>query len=152
MPHQTYQNLTPQDLSNMTLEHLRRHWSDAWKLNPHKYISRRLLMNSLLYKIREVNGQGLSHDQQQKLDQLVKSYKRSRTDGSKRQVQIKAGTQLIREWNEQRHVVTVMNAGFEYREKVYSSLSAIASEIAGTRWNGWVFFGVKNPFGKRGEA
>jgi hypothetical protein len=28
--------------------------------------------------------------------------------------------------------------------RAYKSLSAIARAITGTRWNGWVFFGLKN--------
>ena len=33
---------------------------------------------------------------------------------------------------------------FEYDGRPYQSLSAIARHITGTRWNGWVFFGLKN--------
>lgn len=32
---------------------------------------------------------------------------------------------------------------FEYKGKIYKSLSAIATEIAGTRWNGYTFFKLK---------
>jgi hypothetical protein len=32
---------------------------------------------------------------------------------------------------------------FSYNNKVYTSLSAIASEISGTRWNGYAFFHLK---------
>ena len=44
--------------------------------------------------------------------------------------------------------VTVCAEGFEYVGRRYKSLSAIATEIAGTRWNGFLFFGLK----KRGES
>ena len=53
------------------------------------------------------------------------------------------GTQLIRTWQGQSHQVAVLAKGFEYQNKVYRSLSAIAREITGTSWNGRVFFGVK---------
>jgi hypothetical protein len=55
-----------------------------------------------------------------------------------------AGTQLIREWQGVEHRVKVCDDGFEYEGMPYKSLSAIARRIAGTRWNGWVFFGLKN--------
>lgn len=55
-----------------------------------------------------------------------------------------AGTRLIREWQGVEHVVTVTNDGFEWQGQPYKSLSAIARAITGTRWNGWVFFGLKN--------
>ncbi len=145
MQQQNYLDLSLQHLPNMTTQQLREHWSYAWKLKPPKCISRRMLLTSLRYKLREVRGEGLSHEQQAKLDQLVRAYKRSQSDGTKRQMQIKSGTQLIRQWNGKRHTVTVKNGFFEYDAKIYKSLSAVASEIAGTRWNGWVFFGVKRP-------
>jgi len=34
---------------------------------------------------------------------------------------------------------------FEYQGRPYKSLSAIAREITGVAWNGWVFFGLKEP-------
>jgi len=34
--------------------------------------------------------------------------------------------------------------GFEWQGRPYKSLSAIARTITGTRWNGWVFFGLKH--------
>lgn len=32
---------------------------------------------------------------------------------------------------------------FEYEGRPYKSLSAIARAITGTRWNGWLFFGLR---------
>ncbi|MEE4539084.1 MAG: DUF2924 domain-containing protein, partial [Erythrobacter sp.] len=55
-----------------------------------------------------------------------------------------AGTRLIREWQGVEHVVTVAADGFEWQGRPYKSLSAIARAITGTRWNGLVFFGLKN--------
>ena len=39
-------------------------------------------------------------------------------------------------------VVKVLDEGFEYQERLYSSLSSIARQITGTRWNGFAFFGL----------
>jgi hypothetical protein len=38
--------------------------------------------------------------------------------------------------------VKVLEQGFEYDSRRYRSLSAIAREITGTRWNGLLFFGL----------
>jgi hypothetical protein len=54
-----------------------------------------------------------------------------------------AGTRLIREHQGVEHVVTVTRDGHEYQGRPYQSLSAIARAITGTRWNGWVFFGLR---------
>jgi hypothetical protein len=45
-------------------------------------------------------------------------------------------------------VVTVRPDDFEYEGRPYRSLSAIARHITGTRWNGWVFFGLRQPGGR----
>jgi hypothetical protein len=52
------------------------------------------------------------------------------------------GTLLTREYKGKVHVVKVLGDGFEYDGRKYKSLSKIATEIAGTRWNGFVFFGL----------
>lgn len=55
-----------------------------------------------------------------------------------------AGTRLIREWQGVEQTITVLNDGYEWQGRPYRSLSAIARAITNTRWNGWVFFGLKN--------
>jgi len=52
------------------------------------------------------------------------------------------GTLLTREYKGGVHVVKVLADAFEYDGRQYKSLSKIASEIAGTRWNGYTFFGL----------
>jgi hypothetical protein len=54
----------------------------------------------------------------------------------------KAGTLLTREFKGRVHVVKVLDEGFDYEGRRYKSLSKIATEIAGTRWNGYSFFGL----------
>jgi Protein of unknown function (DUF2924) len=54
-----------------------------------------------------------------------------------------SGTKLIREWQGIEHCVTVRADDFEYLGRPYKSLSSVAHEITGTKWNGWVFFGLK---------
>ena len=55
----------------------------------------------------------------------------------------------LREWQGVDYIVTVTTDGFEWQGRPYKSLSAIARAITGTRWNGWVFFGLKNHRGRR---
>lgn len=55
---------------------------------------------------------------------------------------------LLREWQGVEQIVTVTADGFEWQGRPYKSLSAIARAITGTRWNGWVFFGLKNHRGR----
>ena len=55
------------------------------------------------------------------------------------------GTLLTREWKGRTIVVEVSAKGFRYENRQYSSLSAIAVAITGTRWNGVAFFGLTRP-------
>jgi len=47
-------------------------------------------------------------------------------------------------WKGKKYEVVVLGDDkFEMSGEVYSSLSAVARAITGTRWNGKLFFGVK---------
>ncbi len=52
------------------------------------------------------------------------------------------GTLLAREYKGQDIVVKALDTGFEYDGRRYKSLSAIAKEVTGTKWNGFLFFGI----------
>ena len=54
-----------------------------------------------------------------------------------------AGTQLIKRYKDETLTVTVLEDGYQYEERVYKSLSAIARLVTGTQWNGYVFFGLR---------
>ena len=60
-----------------------------------------------------------------------------------------ASTMLNRNWKGRNSLVEVLPKGFRYDTRHYSSLSAIAVEITGTRWNGMAFFGLTCSAGKR---
>ena len=53
-----------------------------------------------------------------------------------------AGTQLIKRYKDQTLTVTVLENGYHYEERLYKSLSAIARQVTGTQWNGYLFFGL----------
>ena len=55
------------------------------------------------------------------------------------------GALLTREWKGRTIVVEVLAKGFRYENRSYSSLSAIATALTGTRWNGLAFFGLTSP-------
>jgi hypothetical protein len=59
------------------------------------------------------------------------------------------GTLLSRDFGGGTITVKVLLEGFEHQGRCYRSLSAIACEVTGTRWNGLAFFGLT---GKRSSA
>jgi hypothetical protein len=52
------------------------------------------------------------------------------------------GTYLEREYKGRRVIVKVLVDGFEFDGEIYRSLSAIAREAKGTKWNGFLFFNL----------
>ncbi len=52
------------------------------------------------------------------------------------------GSVLIKEHSGKTILVRVLYTGFEYDGRRFASLSAIAKEITGTKWNGFLFFGL----------
>jgi hypothetical protein len=54
-----------------------------------------------------------------------------------------AGSRLVRVWRNHTHQVEVLADGYLHEGQRYTSLSAIAFAITGTRWSGPVFFGLK---------
>jgi hypothetical protein len=59
-------------------------------------------------------------------------------------IRLKAGAQLVREWNDKLERVTVLETGFSWNGKTYRSLSQIAKAMTGTSWNGHRFFGLRS--------
>lgn len=52
------------------------------------------------------------------------------------------GGVIVKQFKGKTLVVKVLADGFEFRDRRYKSLSAIALDLTGTKWNGFVFFGV----------
>jgi hypothetical protein len=60
------------------------------------------------------------------------------------------GSIIVKDHRGKTIMVRVLDAGFEYDERRFDSLSAIAKDITGTKWNGFLFF-VLAKEGKRGR-
>ena len=58
------------------------------------------------------------------------------------------------DWSEERNIVVkVLDSGLEYQGRQYKSLSSIAREITGTKWNGFLFFGIiKSTAARRNDS
>jgi hypothetical protein len=63
--------------------------------------------------------------------------------------ELSPGTVLTREWGGQHHRVMVLDGGFVWEGRPYSSLTEIAKAITGAKWNGPRFFGLR---GKKHEV
>lgn len=120
-------------------------WRELFASEPPPF-NRQYLVTRLAYRIQELAYGGLKPETVRRLEKLGEDLdggnpikRRIRTD-----IKPITGTRLLREWQGVEHVVTVTADGFEWQGRPYQSLSSIARAITGSRWNGWVFFGLKN--------
>lgn len=58
-----------------------------------------------------------------------------------------SGAVLVKHWRGKRLEVKIMDAGFEYNNQHYKSLSRLAREIAGYAVSGPIFFGLRTAKG-----
>lgn len=62
------------------------------------------------------------------------------------------GARLTRNWKGRTIEVVVEERGFRWNGKLYRSLSAAATAIAGSKWNGPRFFGLREGAASDGQA
>jgi hypothetical protein len=126
-------------LSKLSLNELRQMWAKAWQKESAERLGRTLLETSLTFKI----SNNLTPELQSRLDHLIKTYKRNPKYFDERCNALRPGMQLMRSWKGKKHTVLVKTDGFDFQGRLYTSLSQIANDITGTRWNGHLFFDLK---------
>jgi hypothetical protein len=131
-------------LKCMPLAGLKARWRELFGTEPPPY-NRRFLESRLTYRVQELAYGGLKPETLERLAALAEQVD-GRPTRRTRAAQDRpiAGTRLVREWKGVEHTVTVRDDGFEYQGRPYKTLSSVARLITGTRWNGWIFFGLKN--------
>ncbi len=125
---------------SLGIDALRQRWRLMFGAAAPKGLTKDVIGRVIAYRIQEEALGGLDRETVKLLDRLA----RGRTpDGLIRR--LKAGTVLVREYQGERHTVTVVPGGFSWQDSTYSSLSAIARAMTGTAWNGPRFFGLRVP-------
>ena len=120
-------------IENMSLQELRAVWSARWGLAP-RLRSVDLLRRLIAWRLQaEVFGD---------LDAGTKIL--LRRTAIPQPTGLPPGSRLTREYRGQLHHVEVGEHAYTYQGTAYASLSAIARQITGTRWNGPKFFGLRN--------
>jgi hypothetical protein len=135
-------------LQTMKLPELQEKWRDLYGTEPPNFKST-FLKKRLAYRIQELFYGGLSEDAKSRLavfagnDSMANIIRqKGENESSTSRRKILPGTRFFREWNDERYEVVALEKGFEYNGKKFRSLSAVAQEITGTKWNGRLFFGV----------
>src|SRR5438094_5285936 len=122
-------------LRSLAFEALRRRWVVVFGRTPPASLSKHMLGRMIAGHMQEQAFGGLDRESLSFLDGLA------RDCGSPRR-RLKPGTVLVRDYQGQRHTVTVAPDGFDWQGTTYASLSAIARAITGTAWSGPRFFAL----------
>jgi hypothetical protein len=142
-------------LRGLGVQGLRARWRTSFRQDPSTHVARHLLFAMLAYRLQaETMGdfdaatvRFFKHvdlvPSKQAAIPLTQAFEQRTRD-------LSPGTMLTREWSGQHHRVTVLDQGFVWEGRTYSSLSKIAKAITGTKWNGPRFFGLRDK--KRAEV
>lgn len=123
-------------------------WVKRFKCEPPKGIKRGLLERAAAYQLQSRAGRGLKPQTLKALLAIAEGREPAKvqssgsTSPSPSISKLNSGSKLMREWHGRNYQVNVTDHGFEWDGKSYTSLSAIACAITGTKWSGPRFFGV----------
>jgi DUF2924 family protein len=123
-------------IRSLGLDVLRGRWRAEFGRKPPSGLSKDMLGRMIAWQIQERAFGGLDREALAFLDSLARQSGRARRH-------LKPGTVLLREYQGQRHTVTVAREGFDWQGTTYRSLSAIARAITGTAWSGPRFFALQ---------
>jgi hypothetical protein len=135
-------------LSDLGTSELRVRWRMILRRQAPSHLPRHLLIRILAYRLQadvlgDLDGECLRLLERTVLPDAAGQKPIASRPGSARTT-VPKGAILSREWNGRMHRVAVLADGFAWNGKTYASLSRIALEITGTRWNGPRFFGLRN--------
>lgn len=143
------------ELEALERAELGKRWASALNRPPPKSASRIFLLRALSYELQSQRAPCLSKADQKALRNALRNQgsgstrsmcstdAASKPPRSKPRIALVPGSRLVREWNGRPYTVSVIEEGFVYKDKVWSSLSAIAKDITGAHWSGPRFFGLK---------
>ena len=142
--------MTPDELSaainaleTMNSAHLRIEWHRVYGMLPNKGLGPSLMRRGIAYRLQEQVHGGLSPATVRTLARLAEQLNKSGDLDVERQLSLRTGTRLVREWHGRTCHVTVLESSFLYEDQQYASLSQIARVITGTKWSGPRFFGLR---------
>lgn len=122
-------------LDHLNLHQLRDKWRERFGAPP-KIRSPEMLRLLLAWCIQAIALGGLDRETRKALARTGRVVAEGQDLG--------IGTTFQRTWGGEEQLVTVVEDGFEWKGRRFKSLSAAATAIAGTRWNGPRFFGLRS--------
>jgi len=130
------------ELRGMSPAQLRAKWRECWR-KPAPDIGPDLLRRGIAWKLQSrIYGDVPTHIKRE-LERAAESLRRGEELLNAKRPSLKPGTRLVRSWHGKVHRVLVLDDGYEYDDRRFSSLTQVASAITGTHWSGPDFFGLR---------
>ncbi|WP_300578179.1 DUF2924 domain-containing protein [Phenylobacterium sp.] len=134
-----------QQVEQARLPELRQIWTERLDEPLPPLRSPEIVRRMLAYRLQAAVHGGLSTTAKRKLAAI--ETRRTGPPPKKRAgapLRLGVGAVLRREWQGVAHEVQVTASGFAHQGKAYRSLSEVARAITGSRWNGPLFFGLRD--------
>ena len=136
-------NVNMDNLKSLTTKELQSKWQEIFKTPAPKGYTKSYLIKELdwYYQYNK-----LPSKLQNQINNLVNNYEKTKNINIKKlkKFEVTIGTKFIREFKGEKYEVMAVEGGFNFKGKIYKTLSAVANVITGTHWNGKKFFGVAN--------
>jgi hypothetical protein len=107
------------------------------------------LRRNCAWRLQELAYGGLSATARTRLEELMYQITIPGVDGAtapparpRDPSEPPVGTTLVRDWRGRQIRVTARADGYEFDGRMYRSLSAVATHVTGTKWNGRLWFGL----------
>lgn len=135
-------------LAGMTPSQLRSEWTRVCKSTP-PGAGPTFLRLGIAHKMQTRRHMDLDPSSVKEIARLGQALDRDGTLTTEPMATIKPRTRLVREWHGITHQVLILEKGYIYHDRPYSSITRIACEITGARWSGPRFFGLAKRTGAR---
>jgi hypothetical protein len=101
-----------------------------------------MIERAIAYELQAKRFGGLPASTRRQIERMSRELERTGSIGRSAEPSLRAGTRLTRDWHGRTYHVLVVEDGFEFQQRRYTSLSQIAAAITGTGWSGPRFFGL----------
>ena len=149
-------------LRGMSTKELQKRYEDLFNGKKASSNNKIYLWRRIAYRIQELEYDGISEKAQGRIKEIMEEFDpinnkalRSAYDSKDKFQALKGkhsilrdkrlpipGTMVKKEYKGNHIQVEVLENGFEYKGRKYKSLSAVAKEITGAHWNGYLFFNL----------
>jgi len=148
-----------QVLKNVTLSTIQERYKELFNAAEAPCANKPYLIKKIAYRLQETAYGGLSDEAKVRIAELIEKYDPINNKALRPQV-VSAGKNVVsipfmrdkrlpipgtvihKKYKDQDIHIKILDKGFEYKDKYYRSITAIAFELTGAHWNGFAFFNL----------